>query len=410
MSSPGLTGKLLASGFDELRISNRWTITVMICFQTISPCLVIDRKEAKSRCKRSPFVIAEQVPMQIPDQRYLALRNPGYFLHVKTQNLTASHLIAAQCRPIIDAPSQGHAIFREQYRPISIVFAVILAEKPKPGRQDTPIPPLAGNVAHQPCPKGFVLKFVVPPDRQSKDMRCERIVVIEAQEIKGRCSLCLVNLVHQGCEELRMKRLVTNPIADPLYEVPEKVRNILVQRYVCFGKSLLELMDLAIDIVTQLRRFHPPFTNRDQIQPDFVGPIQIAAVVVETHHWRPPTLTLSQIMNQVISLYMGLEDLPATCGNTAQPGRMMFSPRELGAKIGIQHQHVWLIHRDIISNRFDSVAGNERTIYVENCFLYVTTKMVNHPRLQPRIGSEPGGMHKMMQGNNRLHPRSTTLR
>src|SRR5260221_754764 len=205
--------------------------------------------------------------MQITEQRYLAWRIWGYFLYVKTQKPTASHLIATQGRPIIGAPSQGHAIFREQYRPISIVFAVILAEKPKPGRQDTPIPPLAGNVAHQPCPKGFVLKFVVPPDRQSKDMRCERIVVIEAQEIKGRCSLCLVNLVHQGCEELRMKRLVTNPIADPLYEVPEKIRNILVQRYVCFGKSLLEFMDLAVDVVTQFRRFHPPFTDRDQIQP-----------------------------------------------------------------------------------------------------------------------------------------------
>src|SRR5258708_16449485 len=241
-------------------------------------------------------------------------------------------------------------------------------------------------------------------------MRCERIVVSETQEIKCRRSLCLVNLFDQRCEELRMKRLVANPIADSLYEVPEKVRNILVQRYVCFGKSLLELMDLAIDIVTQLRRFHPPFTNRDQIQPDFVGPIQIAAVVVETHHSRPPTLTLSQIINPVISLYIGLEDLPATCGNTAQPGRMMFSPRELGAKIGVQHQHVRLMRRAIVSNRPNSMAVNERTIYVENCFLHVTKKKVNHPRLQPRHGSEPGGMHKMMQGNNRLHPVSTTLR
>src|SRR5260221_1181031 len=263
MSSPGLTGKLLASGFDELRISNRWTITVMICFQTISPCLVIDRKEAKSRCKRSPFVIVEQGPMQITDQRSLALRNSGYFLYVKTQKLTASYLLAAQCRPIIGAPSQGHAIFREQSRPISIVFAVMLAEKRKPGRQDTPIPPLAGNVAHQPSPKGFVLKFVIPPNRQSKDMRGERIIIIETQEIKGRCSLCLVDFFCQGCEKLRMKGLIADPIADSLYQVSEEVRNILVQRYVCFGKSLLEFMDLAVDVVTQFRRFHPPFTNRN---------------------------------------------------------------------------------------------------------------------------------------------------
>src|SRR5258708_23599052 len=348
--------------------------------------------------------------MQITEQRYLALRNSGYFLYAKWRKLTAGQRVATQGRPIIGAPSQGHAIFRQEYRSIYIVFVLILRENPKPGREPTPIPPLGGNVAHHPCPKGFVLKFVVPPDRQSKDMRCERIVVIEAQEIKGRCSLCLVNLVHQGCEELRMKRLVTNPIADPLYEVPEKIRNILVQRYVCFGKSLLEFIDLAVDVVTQFRRFHPPFTDRDQIQPDFVGPIQIAAVVIETHHRRPPTLTLSQVMNQVISLYMGLEDLPATCGNTTQPGRMMFSPRELSAEIGIQHQHVRLIHRNIISNRLDSLAVNKRAIYVENCFLYVTTKMLNHPRLQPRVGSEPGGMHKMMQGNNRLHPVPTTLR
>src|SRR5258708_35096404 len=211
--------------------------------------------------------------MQITEQRDLALRNSGYFLYVKTQKFTASHLIAAQRRTIIGAPPQGHAILREQYRPISIVLAVVLAEKPKPGRQDTPVPPLAGDVAHQPCPEGFVLKFVVPPYRQSKDMRCERIVVIEAQEIQGRRSLCLVNLFDQRCEELRMKRLVANPIADSLYEVPEKVRNILVQRYVCFGKSLLELMDLAIDIVTQPRSFHPPFPNPDPSHPNFVQPI-----------------------------------------------------------------------------------------------------------------------------------------
>ncbi|HEX3445688.1 MAG TPA: hypothetical protein VHS80_13315, partial [Chthoniobacterales bacterium] len=34
-STPRLAGELLASGFDELRIDDRWTITVMICFQTI---------------------------------------------------------------------------------------------------------------------------------------------------------------------------------------------------------------------------------------------------------------------------------------------------------------------------------------------------------------------------------------
>src|ERR1700730_6146822 len=134
---------------------------------------------------------------------------------------------------------------------------------------------------------------MIPPNRQSKDMRCERIVVIQTQKIERRCSLCPVYLFAQGCEELRVKCLITNPVTDSLYQVSKKVRNIFVQGYARFSESFFELMDFAVDVVTQLARFNTSFTNRDQIQPDFIGPIQIAAVVVETHHWWPPTLTFS---------------------------------------------------------------------------------------------------------------------
>src|ERR1700685_2400006 len=143
------------------------------------------------------------------------------------QEMASGHSVPPQSVLIVRLPADRHAVFNDQNRAIAEIFTVILTKKPHPIRQYAPIPPFARHAVHQPAAQGFVLEFVIPPDRNAEHMSCERIVIIQPDIVESRLPLSGVEFLHQWSKTFRQEGLVTQPIADLLRIRPKEIRYIL---------------------------------------------------------------------------------------------------------------------------------------------------------------------------------------
>ena len=59
----------------------------------------------------TPFVVIEQRPMQIADQRYFIAYDSDDFLDMQTQKFTAADVVATMGVAIVATSAQGDAVF-----------------------------------------------------------------------------------------------------------------------------------------------------------------------------------------------------------------------------------------------------------------------------------------------------------
>src|SRR5260370_33162701 len=88
---------------------------------------------------------------------------------------------------------------------------------------------------------------------------------------------------------------------------------------------------------------------------------------------------------------------------------LLFPARELGAEVGVQDKHVRLIDRNVVSDRPETVTVGQRPVHIQNRLANVAAEMFGYLRSEPRVRSEPGRMHKMVERQDRLEAILTAL-
>src|SRR3981081_1419745 len=103
---------------------------VVIFYQSFPFVHIIDREQTKSGSERTPFVIIEQRPMQIADERHIGFNQVHHLFNMHFEKMTVSHSIFANGHfSVVKFPANSHPIFGNQNRPITEVSTVMLAEK-----------------------------------------------------------------------------------------------------------------------------------------------------------------------------------------------------------------------------------------------------------------------------------------
>src|SRR5580704_12062303 len=69
---------LLARDLDQLRIRSRRTVAQMVFRQPVAALGVVNGIESESGCEGSPFIVIEQRPVQITDQRDIGADDVHY--------------------------------------------------------------------------------------------------------------------------------------------------------------------------------------------------------------------------------------------------------------------------------------------------------------------------------------------
>jgi len=78
--------------------------------------------------------------------------------------------------------AEGHAVFGDEEG--QFVTGEVLDEEGEAFGEHVPVPPFAGHRREHPTPRRPVLEFMIPKHRQSKGMRREGIIIIEADVIE----------------------------------------------------------------------------------------------------------------------------------------------------------------------------------------------------------------------------------
>ena len=151
--------------------------------QAIRAFFEVDGEEPEARGEGAPFVVIEERPVEVADERNAIVDDLHHFVDVQAQKIAAPHAVAPPGTAIVRAAAQGHAIFRDEHRTLKIL-RVEFAEKVEPARKHAPVPPFARDGGEHPRAERLVLEFVIPKDRQAKDVRGKRIVIIEPDVIE----------------------------------------------------------------------------------------------------------------------------------------------------------------------------------------------------------------------------------
>src|SRR3984893_3155872 len=88
---------------------------------------------------------------------------------------------------------------------------------------------------------------------------------------------------------------------------------------------------------------------------------------------------------------------------------LLFPAGKLRAEVGVQDKHVRLIDRNVVSDRPETVTIGQGPVHIQNRLANVAAEMFGYLRSEPRVCSEPGRMHKMVERQDRLEAILTAL-
>jgi endoglucanase Acf2 len=143
---------------------------------------------------------------------------------------------------------------------------------------------------------------------------------------------------------------MANPVTDPLQSRPDKVWQILLERNPGRTECILKLADISDYVITHIPDTDATFANREKIEQNFVGPIEIAAVVVQRNRRLRPTLIGVELMDQIIRTDMCNQNISIGTRERAQTVHPFCATRKLGTQVGIQNQHVRLVDRYVVAD------------------------------------------------------------